>query len=229
MLLPLIVSTVATAPGDLTVVQKVEVLAANPTTKRAAIRLTTTLDPRYGADEASEKPPISCGYPGLPKGSTSGVTLLVWSFERSAVLKQFVVYGVAQERDECTSRAESTKQLAEAKKAFVAAGLDLTTPPSRPDLSAKQCRFEKKNEDDECAWTSTETCTLHGVVISTDEEQANCGPFMQTARDRSWYAVGDSYFFVDVLHTNSMRGSWDEWAVSALVVVPARKPARTPP
>lgn len=164
----------------------------------------------------------------MGKGSTSGVTLLLWSFETNAAVGTFVVYGVARSRSECTPRAESASQLAAAKKAFAAAGLDLTKRPASADLSAKACTVVTENEGDACGWTKTETCTLNGVVISTDEEEANCGPFVQTTRDRDWYVVGDTYFFVELTHTSSLRGSSEDWAVSPLVVVPGKVQAKTP-
>lgn len=219
-----LVLTVAGATSELTVIEKVELLAANPKTKRAAVRLTLNLDPGYGSGmEEDVSPPISCGYAGMKKGGTSGVTLLLWDLESGKQVAEYVVYAVATKKAECTPRAESTRQLDEAKKAFAAAGLDLAAPPAKGEVSAKSCKFVKENEDDDCGWTSTETCSLRGVVISVDQKSANCGPFMETKTTRDWYVVDDAYLHVDLDHTNSMRGSWDKWSISKPVVVPRAK------
>ena len=219
-----LVLTVAGASGDFAVIEKVEVLAANPKTKRAAVRLTLNLDPNYGSGMEEDVPkPVSCGYAGMKKGGTSGVTLLLWDLEKGKQVTEYVVYAVATKKAECTPRAESTRQLDEAKKAFVAAGLDLTTPPAKADVSEQSCKAETENEEDDCAWIRTETCSLRGVVISVDQKSANCGPFMETKTTRDWYVVDDAYFHTDLAHTNSMRGSWDGWSISKPVVVPRPK------
>lgn len=219
-----LVLTVVGASSDFTVIEKVELLAANPKTKRAAVRLTLNLDPNYGSGmEEDVSPPVSCGYAGMKKGGTSGVTLLLWDLEKGKQVAEYVVYAVATKKAECTPRAESTRQLDEAKKAFAAVGLELAKPPAKADVSELSCQLEKENEDDDCGWTSTETCSLRGVVLSVDQERANCGPFQHLTRTRDWYVVDDAYLHVDLDHTNSMRGSWDAWSISKPVVVPRAK------
>ncbi len=86
------------------------------TDRYAAVKLVAT-------DDSPRDEP--CDYAGMPTGQ--GVLLGLWDLDDERLVRGWPVYDWNTERD-CTDRATSERELAEAKKRFANLGIDIATP-----------------------------------------------------------------------------------------------------
>jgi hypothetical protein len=169
----------------------------------------------YGGDGPSET--IDCHYPGMGATPRSGVTITTWNLATNANTA-FEVYAAAHEPAQCSATATNEKNLADAKAAAAAVGLDVTKKPAPIPLSHGVFTVNGKavtagltdTEDEEGTHTTVATLSSGGRTLWTTTW--SWSGMMANHLDLDWvaaFAEGSKAVFVLRQTSGSMRSGPD--------------------
>jgi hypothetical protein len=236
--------------GETTLVQMLDV---DLSTGHAALKVVHF----QTANEELGFAPPDCRYAGMEDNPHAGVVLALYDLN-AGTMEPFVVYKQAEEKGECTPRAQSDKTLAAAKAAFKAAGLDIAKKPhpvfpnegvyAFPVGEGKTAVHHWKHvtdvEQDDWARLFPDDpdadfsmgATLTGlrmgdqVLLSTANAYSrNMAGLSMEDFPMAWQEGDKAVFAKRTLHRNMRSGGWESWSLTPVISLTGSPPAKAPP